>query len=303
MTLDLRAAAAEHLAARRARGYRLADHDWLVRSFLDGLERRGVTTITVADALAFARLPEADERWHAQRLVVIRDLARYVHGIDPAAAELVPAELIRSRVVRRHPYLYSDAQVTALLAAAAALSPQALAATMHTFIGLLSVSGMRSGEAITLDVGDLDTDQQVLAVTGKYGKARLVPLHRSVVEVLASYLGDRGAKEPFFLGAKGGRLNANTARAVFRQLVAGCRLKPRPGCGTPRLHDFRHRFAVNSLADAQRSGSDIDARVAMLADYLGHVDAACTYWYLEASPELMTAVSERVAAFFSGNAR
>ena len=106
MTLDLRAAAAEHLAARRARGYRLADHDWLVRSFLDGLKRRGVTTITVADAVAFARLPEADERWHAQRLVVIRDLARHVHGIDPAAAELVPAGLIRSRVVRRHPYLY-----------------------------------------------------------------------------------------------------------------------------------------------------------------------------------------------------
>lgn len=303
MTLDLRAAAAEHLAARRARGYRLADHDRLVRSFLDGLERQGVTTITVADALAFARLPEADERWHAQRLVVIRDLARHVHGIDPAAAELVPAGLIRSRVVRRHPYLYSDAQVEALLSAASALSPRAIAATMHTFIGLLSVSGMRGGEAVALDAGDLDIDQQVLAVTGKYNKARLVPLHQSVVEVLAKYLGDRGAAEPFFLGVRGGRLNANTARAIFRQLVAECRLKPRPGCGTPRLHDFRHRFAVSSLAEAQRNGSDIDARVAVLADYLGHVDAACTYWYLEASPELMAAVSERVAAFFSGNSR
>jgi integrase len=303
MTLDLRAAATEHLAARRARGYRLADHDWLVRSFLDGLESRGVTTITVADALAFARLPEANERWHAQRLVVIRDLARHVHGIDPAAAELVPPGLIRSRVVRRHPYLYSDAQVEALLSAASALSPPAIAATMHTFIGLLSVSGMRAGEAVALDVGDLDIDQQVLAVTGKYNKERLVPLHRSVVEVLAKYLGDRGAQEPFFLGVRGGRLNANTARAVFRQLVAECRLEPRPGCGTPRLHDFRHRFAVISLADAQRSGSDIDACVAVLADYLGHVDAACTYWYLEASLELMTSVSERVAAFFSRNAR
>ena len=303
MILDLRTVAAEHLATRRARGYRLADHDWLIRSFIDGLERRGVATITVADALAFARLPETDRRWHAYRLVVIRDFARYVHSIDPAAAELVPAGLIHSRVVRRHPYLYSDGQVEALLCAASALSPRAIAATMHTFIGLLSVSGMRSGEAIALDVGHLDIDQQVLTVTGKYDKKRVVPLHPSVVEELAKYLGGRGAQEPFFLGVKGGRLNANTARAIFRQLVNQCRLDPRPGCGTPRLHDFRHRFGVNSLVDAQRSGSDIDARVAVLADYLGHVDAACTYWYLEASPELMAAVSERVAAFFSGNAR
>lgn len=303
MTIDLRAAAAEHLAAQRARGYRLADHDWLIRSFLDDLERRGVVTITVADAVAFARQPEAGERWHVQRLQVIRDLARYVHGIDPAAAELVPAGLIRARVVRRHPYLYSDVQVEALLAAASALSPRALGTTMHTFIGLLSVSGLRSGEAVALGAGDLDTAQQVLRVTGKYGKPRLVPLHRNVVEVLAGYLGDRGTTEPFFLGVKGGRLNATTARAVFRELVTECRLEPRPGCGTPRLHDFRHRFAVNSLADAQRSGKDVDACVAVLADYLGHVDAACTYWYLEASPELMTRVSERVAAFFSGKAR
>ena len=240
MTLDLRAAAAEHLAARRARGYRLADHDWLIRSFLDDLERRGVTTITVADALAFARLPGADERWHAQRLVVIRDLARYVHGIDPAAAELIPAGLIRSRVVRRHPYLYSDAQVEALLSAASALSPRALGATMYTFIGLLSVSGLRGGEAVALDAGDLDIDQKVLAVTGKYDKRRHIPLHRSVAEVLAGYLGDRGAHEPFFLGVRGGRLNANTARTIFRKLVDECRLERRPGCGAPRLHDFRH---------------------------------------------------------------
>lgn len=303
MTLDLRAAAVNYLAAQRARGYRLADHDWLIRSFLDDLERRGITTITVADALAFARWPEADQRWHAQRLRVIGDLARYVHGIDPAAAEFVPAGLIRARVTRRHPYLYSNVQVEALLAAAFALSPPALAATMHTLIGLLFVSGMRVGEAVALDVGDLDTDRQVLQVTGKYQKQRLVPLHPSTVQLLGRYLGSRVADEPLLVGVRGGRLNANTARAAFRALVKECRLEARPGCGTPRLHDFRHSFAVNSLADAQRSGSDVDARVAVLVDYLGHVDPACTYWYLEASPELMAAVSERVVAFFRGGKR
>jgi len=299
MSLDLRAAAADHLAARRARGYRLADHGWLIRSFLDDLQRRDVASITVADAVAFARCrPQTSQRWHAQRLHVIAGLAGYVHALDPAAAELVPAGLICARVTRRHPYLYSNEQIEALLAAASALSPPRRAATMSTFIGLLVVSGLRVGEAIALDVGDLDPDQRLLRVTGKYGKRRLVPLHPSTVEALTGYLAGRPADEPLFVGVRGNRLNANAARAVFGALVQECRLPARPGCGAPRLHDFRHSFAVHSLTEAQRSGADVDARVAILADYLGHVDPACTYWYLEASPQLMAAVSERVAASF-----
>lgn len=299
MSLDLHAAAGDYLAARRARGYRLADHDWLIRSFLDDLQRRDVTTITVADAVAFARSrPQTSQRWHAQRLHIIAGLAGYVHALDPTAAELIPAGLIRARVTRRHPYLYSTEQIQALLAAAFALSPPPRAATMSTLIGLLAVSGMRVGEAIALDVGDLDPDRRVLRVTGKYGKRRLVPLHPSTVEALTGYLAGRPADAPLFVGVRRNRLNANSARAVFGALVQECRLPEWPGCGAPRLHDFRHTFAVNSLTEAQRSGSDVDARVAMLADYLGHIDPACTYWYLEASPQLMAAVGERVAASF-----
>lgn len=299
MSLDLHAAAADYLAARRARGYRLADHDWLIRSFLDDLKRRGVATITVADAVAFARCrPQTSPRWHAQRLHVIAGLAGYVHALDPEAAELVPAGLIRARVTRRHPYLYSDEQIQALHAAASALSPPPLAATMSTLIGLLAVSGLRVGEAIALDVGDLDTDRRVLRVTGKYGKRRLVPLHPSTVEALTSYLAGRPADRPLLVGVRGNRLIANTARAVFGALVQECRLPARPGCGAPRLHDFRHSFAMHTLTEAQRSGADVDARVAVLADYLGHVDPTCTYWYLQASPQLMTAVGERVATAF-----
>ena len=301
MTVDLRAAAASHLAARRARGYRLADHDWLIRSFLDDLKRRGRTRITVVDALAFAsQRPGCQQRWQVTRLRVIRDLARYVHELDPAAADLVPVGLIRARVIRRQPYLYSDEQVRALLAAASALCPTQFAATMHVFIGLLSVTGLRAGEAVSLAVTDLDTRRQVLAVTGKYRKRRLVPLHPSTIDVLTDYLADRPATGPLFVGTRGGRLNLGTAQRAFRALVGECQLTPRPGCGTPRLHDFRHSMAVRSLLDAQRSDADVDARVTVLADYLGHVDPACTYWYLSSTPELMGAISERVAAFIPG---
>lgn len=304
MTVDLQAAAASHLAARRARGYRLADHDWLIRSFLDDLDRRGVRRITVAEALAFAlQRPGRHQRWQMTRLRVIRDLARYVHELDPAAADLVPVGLIRARVSRRQPYLYSEEQVRSLLVAASALTPARFAVTMHVFIGLLSVTGLRAGEVVSLAVSDLDVHRQVLEVTGKYGKPRLVPLHPSTVDVLTGYLADRAAPGPLFVGARGARLNLGTAQRAFRALVDECKLPARPGCGTPRLHDFRHSMAVRSLLDAQRSDTDVDARVAVLADYLGHVDPACTYWYLHSTPELMAAVSERVAAFIPGAGR
>ena len=195
---------ARHVKNLPGRKTDVSDAAWLIRSFLDDLERRGLGTITVADALAFARRrPDTDRRWHAQRLQVIAGLARYVHTLDPAAAELVPAGLIRARVTRRHPYLYSDQQIHALLAAAAALSPPPLAATMTTLIGLLAVSGMRGGEAIALDVGDPDADRALLTVTGKHGKRRLVPLHPSAVTALTGYLGGRGGTGRCWSGCAG----------------------------------------------------------------------------------------------------
>ncbi len=129
-----------------------------------------------------------------------------MHALESEAAELVPAGLIRARVTRRHPYLYSDEQIQALLAAASALSPPALAATMSTLIGLLAVSGMRVGEAIALDAGDLDTDRQLLRVPGKYGKGRLVPLHPSAVKALTGYLAGHPADGPLLVGVRGNRL-------------------------------------------------------------------------------------------------
>lgn len=305
MSVDLRAAAADHLANRRARGYRLADHGRLLSSFLDGLDAHGHTTITVADAVAFAQAQPATGRlWQATRLRAVRGLAAHVHALDPAAAELIPAGLIPAKVARRVPYLYSDEQITTLMSGAAALSPALLAASMHTLIGLLAVTGLRSGEAVALNVEDLDADRRVLAVTGKYGKRRIIPLHHTTLEALADYRQARAtAAAPtgaLLVGAKGGRLRADKARAAFRALADACDLPARPGCGPPRLHDLRHTFAVNSLIDAHRQGVDIDARIAALATYLGHLEPANTYWYLTASPELMTLVSDRVAAYQQG---
>ena len=137
MSVDLRAAIGARLAARRARGYRLDGHEHLLGAFLDSLEARGETRITVPAALAFAAAPARTARvWHAQRLAAVRSFAGYVHGLDPAAADPVPDGLIPARAVRRIPYLYSGEETARLMTAAAALSPPILAASMRTLIGL-----------------------------------------------------------------------------------------------------------------------------------------------------------------------
>ncbi len=301
MTVDLRSAAADYLTERRARGYRLADHDWLLAAFLDGLDASGAVEIGVADALAFAQArPDTDRRWQATRLHAVRGLAKYVHTLDSSAAELIPTGLIPAKVTRRIPYLYSADQTATLMSRTKALYPPLLAASIRTLIGLLATTGLRSGEAVRLDVDDLCVERRLLTVVGKYSKQRLVPLHPTTIEALLDYQQLRATRAAptgaLLVGARGGRLNLNQAREAFRSVVDNCNLSTRPGCGPPRLHDFRHTFAVNSLIDAHREGTDVDARVAVLATYLGHVDPINTYWYLTASPELMAIVSERITS-------
>ena len=302
MSVDLRVAAADYLAGRRARGYRLEDHDSLIAAFLDGLEARGVTVISVADAVLFAHAtPSSRRRRHAERLHVIRGLAAYIHALDPTAAELIPDRLITGRVTRGIPYLYTPEQTMKLMGRAAELRPEPFGAAIHTLIGLVAATGLRSGEALGLDVEDLDRNGQLLRVLGKYAKQRLVPLHPTTIDAWDAYLPIRATTPAaptgaLFVGPRGGRLNSGTAHALFRSVVNDCGLETRPGCSPPRLHDFRHSFAVNSLIDAHRQGVDVDARIAVLATYLGHVDPANTYWYLTASPELMALVTERMTA-------
>lgn len=301
MSVDLRAAAAEHLSDRAGRGYARGDRGWLIAGFLDRMAADGETTITVAAAVAYATAPQGvARRWHAVRLAVLRDFAAHVHAIDPASAEPIPAGLITARTVRRIPYLCTADQVAELMTRAARLHPPLLGASMSTLVGLLAAAGLRSGEALALDVEDLPGDDRVLTVTGKHGRRRPVPLHPSTIDALDGYLQRRAAlgapasAGPLLVGCRGGRLNSTTARAAFRAVVAECALPSRPGCRPPRLHDLRHRFAVDTLIDAHRDGADVDARIAALAHYLGHASPANTYWYLSASPELMRLVSDRM---------
>lgn len=179
---------ADYLAIRRAVGFKLICSGRLLEQFAAFAARTGVNTVTIEIAVAWASLPgAASPVWHNQRLGVVRQFARYLHTVDPNA-QVPPHDLLPGRAIRPTPYLYSAAEIAALIGAARELPDPLRAATIATVIGVLAVTGMRGGEVMRLDRADLDLDrQQVLVRETKFGKSRELPLHASTVTALREY--------------------------------------------------------------------------------------------------------------------
>lgn len=296
----LRQALTDYLAVRRSLGYQLARPEKLLGQFITYLEDQGAATVTTGHALAWAVLPGGDAGWHAHRLSVVRGFATHLRTIDPAA-EVPPAGLIPARHRRATPYLYSAAEITALIEAAASLRFRLRAATYQTLVGLLAATGMRVGEAIRLDRADVDLAGGVLTVRqAKFGKTRLLPLHPTTVTALRGYLRLRDRLHPqpttpaVFISPAGTRLLYCNVHATWKLLVASAGLKARSAACRPRIHDIRHSFAVASLLDAYAAGRDGQARLALLSTYMGHTDPSHTYWYLSAAPELLALAGQRL---------
>jgi integrase/recombinase XerD len=298
---DLRAELDDYLALRRALGFKLRRAGLLLADFISYLEANGTDTITAENALAWASLPaNASSDWWAQRLSVVRAFARHLHAIDPVH-EVPPAVLLPARTHRATPYLYSDAEIEALMAAARQLRSPLRAVTFETLVGLLAVTGLRIGEALRLDRDDIDLAGGVLRIRQtKFGKSREVPLHPSTVQALAAYarrrdqLCPRPREQAFFVSTASTRLLYCNAHLAWLDLVRRAGLKPRSGTCRPRPHDLRHSFAVRTLLGWYRDGADVAARMPLLSTYLGHVHPGNTYWYLSAAPELLTLVAARL---------
>lgn len=301
----------EYLTIRRAMGFKLERDAKILEQFIDYLDARGQQTITTEHALAWARSPQsADSRWHAARLSMVRGFAVHVHAIDHAH-QVPPRDLVLAHKSHRVvPFLYTDAEITALVQAAGRASPPLRAATYQCLIRVLAVTGMRIGEAIGLDRADFDVDAQVLTVReAKFGKSRQVPLHPTSAAGLVDYLRLRDQLAPrprtdaLLLSTNGHRLRYQRVWAIFHGLVDQAGLVPRsPGC-TPRIHDLRHTFAVSTLLDWYRGDADVQAMMPRLSTYLGHTDPKHTYWYLSAAPQLLALAAERLDAHETGETR
>lgn len=297
---DLRTLIGDYLAMRRALGFKLDGASRLLFAFADYLDDSEAQTLTVEHALRFATASAGcSARSQALRLSAIRLFTRWAQLLDPTI-EVPPPRLLPARATRPAPFLYSDTQLGTLLAAADQLRPQLRAVTFRTLLSLQAATGIRTGEAIGLDISDLDRDQGTLTVTGKYGKTRLLPLHPTVTEALASYLGTRRQLLPathcpaLLINTRGTRLSRGSIHPTFRALVERAGLTANSSASRPRAHDLRHTFAVNTMLDAYRSGADPAATLPLLATWLGHAEPRDTYWYLTGTAELMAAATARL---------
>lgn len=298
---DLRRAVDDYLRLRRSLGHQMAEAAWLLPDFVDLMDERGEQTVTIAAALDWVKSREREvvTTVSPRRITALRGFARYLSGIDPAT-EVPPLGLVPYHRRRGQVFLYSDADIAAIMAAAKEIIPQPLrAATYHTLIGLLAASGLRIGEAINLDRDDVDWTEGVLHIReSKFGKSRLVPLQDSSMTALREYdkLRDRLMPRPndpaFLLSLTAKRLIYACVHPVFRALVDAA------GVGTnaphpPRLHELRHTFAVRTLLHWYRTEDNVQAKIPSLSTYMGHREPACTYWYLSAAPELLALAAAR----------
>jgi integrase len=298
---ELHRALADYLSLRRSLGYKLRRSEKLLHQFIDFLKAAGAKTITTKHALAWACQPKnGGTNWWANRLSVVRGFANYLHAMDDAA-EVPPRDLLPCRPHRASPYLYTQEEIAALIEAASMLRSPLRVATYQTLIGLLAVTGMRVGEAIGLDRQDFDAGYGVLIIRhAKFNKTRELPLHPTTVAALCRYLARRDRRRyaartsALFISPAGTRLLYCGVQWTFQRLVRQVGIMPRTAWCRPRIHDLRHAFAVNTLLNAYRDGSDPHLRLTLLSTYLGHVDPAASYWYLSAAPELLGKAAERL---------
>jgi integrase len=299
----------EYLEYRRRLGYRLRIEGQMLLEFARYADRSGHRgPLTTELAARWARLPaEAAPLYQARRLEVVRCFARHRAIFDPAT-EIPPEGLLGSAHRRTVPHIYTEAELSSLLAAARRLpsSDGLRPRTYATLLGLLSCTGLRISEALKLSRGDVDSGQGTLTIReSKFHKSRLVPLHASVVQPLCEYGRHRDRCHPipqteaFFVSDRGTTLAASTVRHTFQQLRRDLPNAPQTGGRAPRIHDLRHTFACRRLLRWYADGTDLGHAVAALSTYLGHAKVSDTYWYLTGIPELLDLATGRFERFTS----
>ena len=243
------------------------------------------------------------------RLSTVRQFCMYLRQFEPKC--YVPEVKTRKgRKLSRIPHIFTDDEIKALLLAARDLSPPGSLRpmTFYTLFGLLYTTGLRVGEAIAMDLADVDLDRQRLYVhSSKFRKSRWVPVAPSTCSVMQSYIQERvrifpaGAQDPVFVNLQGRRFFHQIVYTAYRQALNRCGLRGGKGDPGPRIHDLRHSYACNRLAAAYRQVQDVNALLPALATYLGHTCISHTQLYLRATADLLEMANQRFHKNFLHN--
>lgn len=234
-----------------------------------------------------------------------RRFCLYAHAED-AAHQVPPAGVFgQGKRPRPTPQIIEPEQVQAIMQAALDLPPKGKISshTYHTLFGLLASTGLRISEALALQCGDL-TDDGLVVRNGKFGKQRLIPLQASTRRALDAYLATRQSMgavgDDLFVTIRGCAPHQTRAHIVFVRLARQLGFRGPTGTAGMRVHDLRHTFAVRSLESCSHEREAIANHLAALSTYLGHVDVAATYWYLEATPVLLRDIATAGERLYRG---
>lgn len=286
------AAVEAYLALRRAAGYSMRDADRILRSYGRFAHARHDRFVKVATIHAWAKRARSPER----REALVRKaalLARHLHAEDPRHEIPSYRVFAADPFQRPEPFIFTQVQIVALMDTARRCPSHG--DVYATLIGLLAATGMRISEALSLCVDDITRDGLIIRET-KCHKSRLVPLHPTVERELVTFLKrrERARCDRVFVGVKGDPLSYDRFKVWYRRFLAaiGLDYKQTP---RPRLHCLRHTFAVRALEDSD--STRVTEHELALSTYLGHSTVASTYWYLEATPPLLTSIAKRCARF------
>lgn len=301
---SLRAGVSEYLELRRSLGFRLKKDERLLLDFVGFMKRYHAAHITAKLAVKWAQRPaSSDANYLAGRLRAVRSFARYRILNDPRT-EIPAADLLPRQRSTFQPHIFSDEEIRRVLGESLRQwggATRFYCLGRYTIYGLISVTGMRVGEVLNLDLGDVDLDQGVITIRNtKFGKSRLVPVHETTRIALKRYRKERDAflsgriVKAFFISTHGRRIVHTALDRAFRRLTKRLGMRGAADTAGPRLHDLRHTMAVEVLRRCYRSGANPERRLPALSTYLGHTHLNYTYWYLHQNPSLMTEAMARL---------
>jgi integrase/recombinase XerD len=295
-----------YIELRRSLGFKLAKTARHLTAFARYAVDRGDTHVRRETAIAWTAAVSSTPRSHQRRLQEIALFARFLHAED-RQHEVPHRQRDYRPATRPAPYIYTAEELARILDAAGNLrrqKPSPLRRHIYVaLIGLLASTGLRVSEALNLRLDDLLPDGVLHIRQTKFNKSRLVPMHPSVAEALQAYLQVRqrfaGLDDHVFLSVGGKPMGVGTVRCTFHVILR------KAGVGQnrsrrPRIHDLRHTFATRVLEQCAMRRDDVARDFVALSTYLGHAHIRYTYWYLEATPDLMADIAGAAEALVAG---
>jgi len=241
-----------------------------------------------------------------QRYAIIRGLAKYMCRQGYNA--YVPEQSCVRRVPRHTyvPYIFSYEEVIRFMTASETYGKSTFCyhkwaqCIIPLIFKMLYCTGMRVGEVLALEIGDIDFAAGVITVRdAKFGKKRYIPIHKELLGFLSDYVAARHPTHFLFPTRDGGMYSTHTIYCIFRETLykAGIPFKGR-GFG-PRVHDFRHTFAVHSLLKWMRAGHDMSTALPRISTYLGHRGLQETEWYLRLTISIAPSLGKQINQMFN----